>query len=148
MERGYDGHLQTAQQMQNMASRRATEDSILVLQAHHVDVVEVQEFSSLLIRLDLILSQRPPHPGGIVIILIGVVDWKRQQSGTPVLCGYCAAQVCGEGSDSALSWKIVPDYCNSTRQRGPRLQSRCCIAPYQRPRTHDLQEWLSQQCVW
>src|ERR1700751_5947098 len=134
--------------MQDMASGRTTEDSILVLQTHHVDVVEVQECSRLLIGLHLVLSERPSHPGGIVVTLIGVVDWKRQQSGTPVLLGDCAAQVGGEGSNSTLSWKIVPDYRNSTRQTGPRLQSRCCIAPYHGPWTHDLQKWLRQQCVW
>jgi hypothetical protein len=36
--------------MQNMASGRTAEDSILVLQAHHVDIVEVQKFSRNLIR--------------------------------------------------------------------------------------------------
>src|SRR6201987_2936283 len=109
--------------MQDMASGPTTEDSILALQAHHVDVVEVQECSRLLIGLHLVLSERPSHPGGIVVALIGVVDGERQESSTPVLRGDCAAQVCGEGSNSTLSWKIVPDYCNSTRQRGPRLQS-------------------------
>ena len=49
VQRGYRGHLQAAQQMQNMASGRAAEDSIFVLQAHHVDIVEVQEFSCFLI---------------------------------------------------------------------------------------------------
>ena len=50
VQRGHDRHLQAAQQMQDMASGRTAEDSILVLQAHHVDIVEVQEFSGFLIR--------------------------------------------------------------------------------------------------
>ena len=75
VQRGHHGHLQAAQQMQNMASGRTAEDSILVLQAHHVDIVEVQEFSRFLIRLHVVLGERPSHPRGIVISLFRVVHW-------------------------------------------------------------------------
>jgi hypothetical protein len=63
-----------------MASSRTAEDSILVLQAHHVDVVEVQERSRVLIRRDVILGKRPSHTIRIVVSFIGVVDRERQQS--------------------------------------------------------------------
>ena len=62
MQRCHHGHLQAAQQMQNVAPGRAAEDSILVLQAHHVDVVEVQKISCFLIRLHVVLGKRPSHP--------------------------------------------------------------------------------------
>ena len=77
MQGCHHGHLQGTQQMQNMASGRTTEDSILVLQTHHVDVVEVQEFGGLLIRLHFILRERPSHPGGIIVTFLGVVDRER-----------------------------------------------------------------------
>ena len=64
--------------MQNMASGGPAEDSILVLQADHVDVVEVQEFSRRLIRRDIVLIKRPAHPRGIVISLRGIIDRQRQ----------------------------------------------------------------------
>ena len=49
VQRGHHRHFQAAQQMQDMASGGAAEDSILVLQAHHIDIVEVQEFRGFLI---------------------------------------------------------------------------------------------------
>ena len=54
---GHHWHLQAAQQMQNMASGWAAEDSVLVLQTHHVDVVEVQEVSRFLVGLQVILGE-------------------------------------------------------------------------------------------
>ena len=51
------GIFKRAQQMQDMASGRAAEDSILMLQADHVDAVEVQKFSGFLIRLQIVLRQ-------------------------------------------------------------------------------------------
>ena len=60
-----------------MASGWATENSILVLQAYHVDVVEVQEFGGFLIRLHIVLRERPSHSIGIVVSFIGVVDRER-----------------------------------------------------------------------
>ena len=43
------GIFRRAQQMQNVAPGRTAEDSILMLQAYHVDVVEVQKFGGSLI---------------------------------------------------------------------------------------------------
>ena len=102
--------------MQNMASGRAAEDSILVLQAHHVDIVEVQELSRFLIRGHVVLGERPSHSRGIVISLFGVVHWQRQQASCAILRGDGLAQVSGEGSDSTMSRKIVPDHRDSTGQ--------------------------------
>src|ERR1700757_4605334 len=74
VQRGYYRHFQTAQQMQDMASGWTSEDSILVLQAHHIDVVEVQEFGGFLVRLHVVLCQRPSHSIGIVVSFLIVVD--------------------------------------------------------------------------
>src|SRR5450759_4005250 len=109
--------------MQKMASGRTAEESILVLQGNHVDIVEVQEFSRFLIRGLVVLGERPSHPRGIVISLFRVVHWQRQQSSGSVLRGYGAAQVGGERSNSTLSRKIIADHRDSTRQRWLRLQS-------------------------
>src|ERR1039458_3396484 len=103
--------------MQNMASGRTAEDTILVLQAHHVDIVEVQEFSRFLIGRQVVLGERPSHPCGIVISFFGVVDWEGQESGCPVLRRYGSAQVRSERSDSTLPRKIIPD------QKSTRLNS-------------------------
>src|SRR5271165_621132 len=110
--------------MQDMASGWTAEDSIFVLQAHHVDVVEVQKLSRFLIRLHLVLGERPPHPGGIVVSFFGVIHRERQQSSRPVLCGNGAAQVGGEGSDSTMSRKVVPDHGDPAGQGWLRVKSR------------------------
>src|SRR5690348_13880721 len=99
--------------MQDVASGRTTEDSIFVLQAHHIDIVEVQECSRFLIGRHVVLGERPSHPCGIVISLFRVVHRQRQQSSCPVLRGYGFAEVRGERSNPAMSWKIIPDYGNS-----------------------------------
>ena len=57
VQRGHHRHLQAAQQMQDMASGRAAENSILMLQTDHVDAVEVEEFCGLLIRGQIVLRQ-------------------------------------------------------------------------------------------
>jgi hypothetical protein len=54
---GHHGHLQTLQQLKNMAPGWTAEDPILVLQAHHIDVVEVQELSCVRIRREIVLGQ-------------------------------------------------------------------------------------------
>src|SRR5271157_3227937 len=114
-----------------MASGRTAEDSILVLQTHHVDIVEVQEFSRVLIRFHLVLGKRPSDACGIVISLLGVVHRQRQESGGSVLGGYGRAQVGGERGNPALSRKIIPDHRDSTRQRRLWLRSwksrRACL---------------------
>jgi hypothetical protein len=66
--------------MQDMTSGRTTENSVLVLQAHHVDIVEIQEFGGFLIRFHIVLCKRPSHAIGIVLSFLGVVDRERQQS--------------------------------------------------------------------
>src|SRR4051794_40575876 len=93
--------------MQDMAASWPSEDSILVLQADHIDIIEVKEFSGGLIRTQVILCQRPPNPRRIVISRFRIVHWQRQQSRTPVLGGDSPTQVGCEGGNSTLTRKIV-----------------------------------------
>ena len=123
VQRGHHGHLQVAQQMQDMTSRRPAENPILVLQAHHVDIVEVQELRRVPIRCQVILRQRPAHARGIVIPFGCVVHRKRQQSRRTVLSGDRSAQVRRKRRDPTLPRKIVPDHRNPTRQGWLRLRS-------------------------
>ena len=116
-------HLQTAQQMQDMTARGTAEDSVLVLQAHHVDILEVQELSGFLIRSNVVLGERPSHPRGIVVPLFRVVDRQCEQSSGPKLGRDGLTQVRGESSDSTVSRKVIPDHRDSTRQRWLRLRS-------------------------
>src|SRR5580658_575563 len=108
--------------MQNMAAGLATEDSILMLQAHHVDIVEVQEFSRFLIGSCVVLGQGPSHSWGIVISLFRVVYRQGQQSSSSIFRGYCRAQVGRECSNPTLSRKIISDHRDSSRQGWLRLQ--------------------------
>ena len=57
MQSCHDRHLQTTQKMQDVTSSRSAKDSVLVLQADHVDIVEVQEASGFFIRRDFVLVE-------------------------------------------------------------------------------------------
>ena len=57
VQSSHDGHLQPAQQLQDVAPRRPAENSIFVLQADHVDIVKVQKLRSLLIRSQVVLGE-------------------------------------------------------------------------------------------
>src|SRR5271165_62774 len=103
--------------MQNMASGRTAEDSVLVLQTNHVDIVEVQKLSRLLIRGQVILSKRPSHARRVFISFVGVINWERQQSSCTILCGNGCAQVGCERGYSALPRKIIADHGDSAGQR-------------------------------
>ncbi len=124
VQRGHHRHLQSAQQMQDMASGRAAENSILVLQADHVDIVEVQEFRGLLIRGHVILRQRPSHSCGIVISLFRIVHRQRQQPGRAIFSRDGLAQVGGEGGDSTMTRKIIANHRDSTGHRRLGMPSR------------------------
>src|ERR1700746_125585 len=102
--------------MQNMASGWPAKDSVLMLQADHIDVVEVQEPRGFLVRCDVVLRKRPPYPCRIVISLVGVVYRQGQQSRCSILRRYRAAQIRCERGDPTLSGKIVPNHGDSTRQ--------------------------------
>src|SRR5258708_7822500 len=99
-----------------MASSRTTEDPILVLQAHHVNVVEVEEFCRLLIRPYVILGERPAHARRVVVSLVRVVHRERQQASIPILCGNGSAQVGRERGDSTMPRKVISDHPDSTGQ--------------------------------
>src|SRR5579863_1306533 len=151
MQRCHHGHLQATEQMQNVASGRASEDSILVLQAHHVDIVEVQKVSSFLIGLHVVLGERPSHAWGIVVSFFGVVDRKRQQSSRAVLRGNGAAQVGRESGDATVPGKIVPDHRDAAGQGSLRLRphpSRSNRFPHQGAWTYNFQKSLGYHCVW
>src|ERR1035438_7328430 len=105
--------------MENVASGGSAENSILVLQTHHVDVVEIQEGSRIPIRLDVILSQRPSNAIRIVVTLFRVVYRKRQQTSCSILRRDGRAQVGSKCGDAALSGKIVTDDRDPTGQRRP-----------------------------
>src|SRR5258708_16177431 len=101
--------------MQNMASRHTTEDPILVLQAHHVDVVEVEECCRLFIRSNVILGERPAHARRVVVPLVRVVHRERQQASIPILCGNGTPQLARKRGDSPMTLETIPDYPHTTR---------------------------------
>src|SRR5277367_2340929 len=99
-----------------MAPGWTTEYSIFVLQAHHVDVIEIQKGSCFLIRPHVVLGERPPYWRRIVVSSVDVIYRKGQQPGRAKLRGNGAAQVGSERSDSAMPRQIIPNYCDPARQ--------------------------------
>ena len=109
MEGGHNRHLQAAQQLENMASSRAAKDSILVLQADHVDIVKVQEFRRSLIGGHIVLGERPTHACGIVVIHFPCRSPAVPSTGPyRIRRLWLRLQVGGEGSNST---SVVEDSC-------------------------------------
>ena len=57
-----------------MTARRATKNSVLVLQTNHVEICEIQKISSLLIRREIVLRKSQPHTRRIRVSRLGIVD--------------------------------------------------------------------------
>jgi hypothetical protein len=96
-----------------VCSRSTSKNSIFVLQAHQIDIAEIQKVGGLAVGSQIVLGQLEPHSGGIAIALLSIVHGESQQLGRAVFRVNGVAQVCREGRNSALSREIVPDHCDS-----------------------------------
>jgi hypothetical protein len=97
----------------------SAENSVLVLQAHQIDIAKIQEICSLPIRSQVSFAQLESHSRRVTVALFCVVDRQREQ-----LCGTefsvnCVTQVCRECRDTTLPGKVVPDNGNPARQHWP-----------------------------
>ena len=74
-----------------MTARRASEDSILVLQAHQIEVREIQKVGGLLVGRQIVLRKRQPHTLRVGIPGLHVIDRDRRL-GRATLSGDRVAQ--------------------------------------------------------
>ena len=85
--------------------------------ANHVDIVEVKKFSCILVRLQLVLRQRPAHARRVNVPRFDIVNRHRQQPGCTVFRAERLAQIRRKCRNSALAGQMIPDYRNSAWQR-------------------------------
>src|ERR1700687_6337979 len=106
---GHKRHLQAAQQLQNMPAGRAAEDSIFVLQAHDIDIAEIQKVGGSRVGIQVVFSQLESYLRGIAVSCFGIVDWQGQQIDSAIFRTESGAQVGCERSDATLPRKIIPN---------------------------------------
>ena len=92
-----------------MAAGAPAEDAVLVLQAHEIDVVDVQEVGGAAIGVDVLLRQFEADAGRIVVARLGVVDGQGDARRLDALDGDGLAQVGREGGDAALARQVIAD---------------------------------------
>src|SRR5258708_4465452 len=109
-----------------MAAGPATKDSIFVLQAHDIDIAEIQKVRSPPVRSQVTFGQLESYARWVAISCFCIVDRQRQQIYRTVFRTKSPTQVGCERSDSTLSWKIVPNDGDSARKRRSRLHRREC----------------------
>src|SRR5581483_7630915 len=138
----YNWHLELSQQMQNVAARRPAKYPILVLQAYQIKIREVQEGSYLFVRGHVILFQRYPHTGGVVVPTLRVIDRHSKQLGCSTFHGNRITQVGGKGCNSALPRKIVADNGDPARK----ARSRSNVSAGYLLRGHG-DAWIKLECL-
>src|SRR5437763_5368193 len=96
-----------------MAAGYAAKDSVLVLQAHQVVAIEVQELSSTFVGSEILLSNLNANLFRVVVARIRIVHWYCEQTASTKFGRHSTAQVCRKCGYSALPRPVVPDDGNS-----------------------------------
>src|SRR6267378_4537482 len=109
-----------------MAAGPATKNSIFVLQAHDIDIAEIQKVRSPPVRSQVIFGQLESYPRGVAVSCFRIVNWQCQQINRTVFRTKSPTQVGCERSDSTLSWKIVPNDGDSAWKHRSRSHRREC----------------------
>jgi hypothetical protein len=117
VQRGDDGHAQLAQQRQDVRARTPAEDAVLVLQAHEINIIDVEKVRGPHVRIDVPLGQLEAHAGGVGVAVFVVIDREGQARRARKFGGDGLAQVGREGGDATLAGKIVANEGDTTNRR-------------------------------
>ena len=118
MEGRDDRHAQFAQEGQDVAAGLPAEDAVLELQAHQIDVVDVQEVGGAPVGVDVLLGQLEANAGRIVVAGLGVVDGQGDARRFGICRGDRLAEIRGERRDAALPRHVVADKGDAPDRRG------------------------------
>ena len=127
-----------------MAACAAAVNPILMLQAHKIVAIEVEKIRGAHVGGKVFLLQLQSHLFWILITRFWIIDRNRKQASHTEFCFNRSAQVGCKSGDAALARQVVPNKCNTGRQRefarlhcGAQLRLR--IGTYCRPiEMHDL----------
>jgi hypothetical protein len=97
-----------------VTSCRPAENSIFVLKAHDVDVVDIQKVGGPAIGVKILLRQFKSNAGWICIPGLNIVDGQSNALGLAVFSCDRFAQIGGKGRYAALPRQVVADECNAT----------------------------------
>src|SRR4029077_4871744 len=64
VQRGYEGHPQATQQLQDMPAGAAAKDSVFVLEADQIDIAEIKEVRRLPVGSKIVLGEFESHSVG------------------------------------------------------------------------------------
>ena len=109
VQRGNDRHSQVAQQGQNMPARRPAVEAVLVLQAYHVYVAEVEKIGRPAVRIEILLGKLEADFRRIAVAFVDVVHGTHGAIDRRILTGHRMAQVRGEGGNTAFARQIIAD---------------------------------------
>jgi len=101
-----------------MAASRATENSVLVLQANQINFAEIQKIRGLAVRGYLAFGQLEPHSLGIPIAFFRIVHRQRQKLRRSKFRADRVTQIGGKCRNPALSWQVIPKDGHPARQHG------------------------------
>ncbi|QDV06244.1 hypothetical protein Poly30_17510 [Planctomycetes bacterium Poly30] len=110
VQRRDDGHAQLTQKRDQVGARTAPEDPVLVLDADHVDGVDVQEVGGAAIGSELALLDLEAHRVRVVVPLSHVVHRQDEAIDVREVLSYRLAEVRRERGDSALARQVIADH--------------------------------------
>jgi len=96
-----------------VSASRPSVNTVFMLDAKHVHVVDAQKFRSPLVGGQVLLFDFKTHLGGVVVASLDVVDGQGDARCVTVFGRDGFAQVGGERSDAALARQVVADEPNA-----------------------------------
>ena len=103
VERGNDGHLQFANQRQQMPPGGPAVNPKLVLDADDVHVADIEEVRRAVVGREILLFDFEAHHAGILVAVLDIIDRHRKALALGVLRRHRGKQVGREGGDSTLA---------------------------------------------
>ncbi|OGL39339.1 MAG: hypothetical protein A2043_01480 [Candidatus Schekmanbacteria bacterium GWA2_38_9] len=99
-----------------MAACQPAEDAIFVLQAHEVNVVDIQKVGGAVIRVNIFLSQLKPNAGRIGVTSLDIIDRQGNAGCLTILGGDGLTQVGSKCGDATLARQVVADECHAVNR--------------------------------
>ena len=110
VQRRDDRHAQLAEQREHVAAGLAAEDAVLVLHAHDVDGVDVQEVRGAPVRREVALGDLEANARGIGVALPASFIASTKQSSSGTSAAMRVAQIGRERGDAALARQVIAEH--------------------------------------
>jgi hypothetical protein len=108
-------HAKMLQQLQDVISGFAAENSKLMLQADQIDVAGVQVFGGSSVGREVAFADLKSNPAGVRVGGVAVIDRYHRDLGGSVFSGDGVAQICRKSRNSTLPGKVIANHRNLDR---------------------------------